>query len=113
MGVVERFADVGADLGDVAVAESVAVDQLPDGRSFNQLRDQIGAALLEVVFEEGDDSGVVEPGGGLGLALDPVARSGAGFDHLHGHVTLQAVVPGAVDGAETAGAEAFRDLEPL
>ena len=60
--------------------------------------------------EDGDDVGVVEAGGGLGLvqkALEAGASRahGAGVEHLEGDGAVEVDVDGLVDDAHAAGAE--------
>ena len=85
----------------------------PQGLALDQLGDQVGAAVLLAELVEGDDAGVVEAGGGLRLAHDPLPGLLARLDHLDRDVALEAGVPGPVDGAEAAAAELALDLEPV
>ncbi len=53
----------------------------------------LAAVLADLV--DGDDVGVLQIGGGLGLAEEPLhfvrAGQGAGADHLEGHVRFRLV----------------------
>ena len=76
VGVVERLAEVGADLADLAVAEGAVAVHLGQRRAVDQLGDEQGVAVLLAHLIEGHDPRVVEPRRGLGLAQNP-ARSPA------------------------------------
>ena len=71
VGVGERGAELGADLGDVAVAELAPGGELAQVRALDELADEVGAAVLLAELVEGDDARVVEAGGGVRLAQDP------------------------------------------
>ena len=113
VGVVERLAEVGADLADLAVGELAGVGEAGQGRALDQLGDEQRVAVLLPQLVEGDDAGVVEPGRGLGLAQDPPAGLAPLLDRLHRHRALEAAVPGLVDDAEAAAADAALDQEAV
>ena len=114
VGVVERLAEVGADLADLAVAELAVAAELVEGRAVDQLGDEQGAAVLLAHLVEGDDPGVVEARRGLRLAQHPAAAGrAAGVDRLDRDRALQAAVPGLVDRAEAAAADAALDQEAV
>ena len=114
VSVVERLAEVGADLADLAVAERAVAVELGEGRAVDQLGDEQGVAVLLAHLVEGDDAGVVEPRGGLRLAQHPAAaRGAAGFDRLDRDRALEAAVPGLIDRAEAAAADAALDQEAV
>ena len=71
--MVERLAEVGADLADLAVAELAVASELVEGGALDQLGDEQRVAVLLAHLVEGDDAGVVEPRRRLGLAQDPAA----------------------------------------
>ena len=71
MGVVERLAEIGADLADLAVAERAVAVELGERVAVDQLGDEQGVAVLLPHLVEGDDAGVVEPRRRLGLAQHP------------------------------------------
>ena len=77
VGMVERLAEVGADLADLAVAERTVAVELVEGLAVDQLGDEQGVAVLLTHLVEGDDARVVEPRGGLGLAQDATGAGGA------------------------------------
>jgi len=117
MGVIEGFADIGPDLGDLAIAEEPPVYQAPDRVTLDQLADQegppsLGSELVVSELEKRDDARMVEPRGRFCLAADPRTTAPVGFDDLDGHVPLEAPIPGPIDRAEASTAEAVFDLEP-
>ena len=114
VGVVERLAEVGADLADLAVAER-ARRGLSRARvvAVDQLGDQQRVAVLLADLVEGDDAGVVEARGGLRLAHDPPGLGAAGVDRLDRDRPLEAPVPGLVDNAEAAAADSALDQESI
>ena len=109
--VLERLADVGAELGDVAVAEVALAGELVEGRAGDQLADEQRAVAVDAHLIQGHDPGMVEAGGGLGLAHDAVRVPD--HDLLDGDVALQALVEGAVDRAHPARADALAHAEPV
>ena len=114
VGVVERLAEIGADLADLAVAERALAAEAGEGRALDQLGDQQRVAVLLAHLIEGDDAGVVEAGGGLGLAQHPAAGlAPCGFDRLDRDRALEPPVPGLVDDAEPAAADAALDQEAV
>ena len=67
-GVVGRLADgKGSDL-----------QTLPQRLAFEQLRDEVGRALVVPDVVDGEDVRVVEEAGGAGLVLEPVAAGRIG-----------------------------------
>ncbi len=74
-----------------------------------------GAELAGV--EDPNDVGMVEPGGGAGLAEEPADIPGAqhplGQRHLQGHFAAQQPVARPDHEPEPAGAEVLDDLEPV
>ena len=73
VGVVERLAEVGADLADLAVGEHVFAGQAGEGRALDQLGDEQRVAVLLPHLVEGHDAGVVEARRRLRLAQHPLA----------------------------------------
>ena len=82
--------------------------------AFHQLHDDEGQRVRAVrdlgfpCIVDGDDVGVVEPGGGLGFAQQAGAALSAqisGRQHLYRDVTVQQGVVGTIDHAHTAPAE--------
>ena len=113
VGVVERLAEVGADLADLAVGELTGGGEAGQGRALDQLGDEQGVAVLLSHLVEGDDAGMVEPRGGLGLAQDAAAGLPPLLDRLDRHRALEAAVPGLVDDAEAAATDAALDQEAV
>ena len=83
------------------------------GRALDQLGDEQRVAVLLPHLVEGDDAGMVEAGRGLGLAQDPAAGLAPLLDRLHRDRALEPAVPGLVDDAEAAAADAALDQEPV
>jgi hypothetical protein len=70
VGVGERVAQVGADLGHVAIREPALRGQLVDGGPLHELADEEGVTISLPELVQGDDSRMTEAGGRLGLAQD-------------------------------------------
>src|SRR4051794_33492055 len=111
MGVVERLAEVGADLAYLTVAEGPVAVEAVEGGAVDELGDEQGGAVLLAHLVEGHYPGVVQAGRGLRLAQDPaaVAGTGAGLDRLDRDRPLEPPVPCLVDRAEAAAADAALD----
>ena len=77
VGMVERLAEIGADLADLAVAEVAVAVEPGQGLAVDQLGDEQGVAVLLAHLVEGDDPGMVEARRGLRLAQHPVAAGRA------------------------------------
>ena len=82
MGVVERLAEIGADLADLAVAERAVAVELGQRVAVDQLGDEQGVAVLLAHLIEGDDPGMVEPRRRLRLAQHPAASRCAPPDSI-------------------------------
>ena len=104
-----------APISPISRSLSVAVAvELGQGRAVDQLGDEQRAAVLLAHLVEGDDPGVVEPRRRLGLAQHPAASLGRPrIDRLDRDRALEATVPGLVDGAEAAAADAALDQEAV
>ena len=104
-------AEVGRDLGDVAVVEPALGLEAGQRVAWDQLRDEhrMAGVLSELV--EGHDRRVVESGGRLGLAQDPVrVRIG---ELLQRHLALEPLVVGSIDGSHPAGADPLDHAETV
>ena len=113
VGVVERLAEVGADLADLAVAERPFAGQVGEGRALDQLGDEQRVAVLLAHLIERDDPRVVEPRRRLRLAQHPPAGLTARLDRLDRDGALEPPVPGLVDDAEAAAADAALDQKAV
>ena len=113
VGVVERLAEIGADLSDLAVAELAGAGKPRQRRALDQLGDQQGVAVLLAHLVERDDARMVEPGGGLRLAQHAATGLATLLDRLDRHRPLESAVPGLVDNAEAAAADAALDEEAV
>ena len=105
-----------APISPISRSLSVAVAaELVEGGAVDQLGDEQRAAVLLPHLVEGDDPGVVEP------APPPAPRAGRGrssspppgVDRLDRDRPLEAAVPGLVDRAEAAAADAALDQEAV
>ena len=106
--------DLGADLDGLAQGQRAAGNALAQRLAFEQLRDDVGGALVVTRVVDREDVGMVEQARGAGLLLEAaqpvgVGREGAGQD-LDRHVARQARVAGAVDLAHSARAQESGDL---
>ncbi len=91
-GDLRRSPRMQRTLGAHDLRQAAALDVLHD--------DEVGARLLAPVVD-GHHVGVVEVGGGLGLAAEPLHEGGVlgvlGEEHLDGHGSVQQQVAGQVD----------------
>ena len=106
--------DLGADLDGLAHGQGAARHALAQRLAFEQLRHDVGRALVVTRVVDRQDVGMVELARGAGLLLEAaepvgVGREGGGQD-LDRHVARQARVAGAVDLAHSARAQESRDL---
>src|SRR5689334_14714387 len=111
--MVESLAEVGADLADLAVAEGGVAIESRQARAVDELGGHQRVAVFLAELVKGDDAGMVEPRGGLGLAQDAVGVGRGGLDRLDRDGALQSPIPGLVDGAEAASADAALDQEAV
>ncbi len=109
VGVGERATDLGADLGDVAIADAARCGVLAEIRPGDEFADQVGDAVLAAELVEGDDPRVVEARSGVRLTQHAARR--VALDGLDGDVAAEPLVPGAVNGAVAATAEPLTDRE--
>ena len=110
VGMLERRTELGADFGELAVAELSGGGELAQVRPLDQLADQVGAPVVAAELVEGDDPGVVEAGRRVRLAHHPLGV--LTLDRLDGDPAAEALVPGAMDGAVAAAADPLADREP-
>ena len=85
----------------------------PQGLPFEQLRDDIGCALVGADIVDSEDVRVVQGAGGAGLLLEPtetVGISGLLGEDLDRDLTLEAGVASPVNLAHAARAEQPHDL---
>ena len=82
--------------------------------AFEELRHDVGPALVDPHVEHRQDVGMAEGGGGQGFLFEAQHAAGVARQfrrqHLEGDVPLQAQVVGAVDHAHPAGADHGDDL---
>ena len=113
VGVVQRLAEVGADLADLAVAERAEARLPGQGVAVDELGDEQRVAFLFPDLVEGHDPGVVEARRRLGLAHHPPLLGDAGVDRLDRDRALEAAVPCLIDDPEAAAADSALDEEAI
>jgi hypothetical protein len=111
MRVREGGRGIRSDLRHQPVVELAAAAQRPQGLALDQLRDEQGALAVAGELIERGDVPVRQPRHRLSLARDP-QRAVPAIDRLDRDRSLQALVPGAVDGAEATAPDALFDQEP-
>ena len=115
VGVVEglrRLDEDGAGLRDFEPA--LAEDVVGEVRPVDELHRQVVGIVDLVPLVQGDDVGVVEPGGVAGLAAEAFEGAGvveeAGGKHLESNDAAEADVHGLVDGAHAASGDVRQHL---
>ena len=113
---LEGAADAESRLDCGCRRERTFAEPLRKRFSFEELGDEIGAAVLLACIEHGDDVGVVEASHRLGLALEallqPRARALAGAQHLDRYVAAKPLIVRAVDLAHPSSAQRRDDAVP-
>ena len=96
------------------VVQAPGADDLLEVHALEELHRHVEAALLLAEVEDGDDVQVVQAGGGLGLAAEPLHEVVVGGEHaghrLDGDEPVEDGVPGLVDLAHGPLADAGDDL---
>ena len=110
VGVHQGRRGVRADPRDEPVGQLPAAAEGAEGVPLDQLGDEEGALAVAGELVEGRDVAMGQPGDRLRLSGHP-RRAVLAVDHLDGDRALQALVPGAVDGAEAAAADPLLDPE--
>ena len=103
---------------EVLELEGAADDDVFEGFAFDEFHDDVGALGVDAVVEDGDDVGVLEAGGGHGLAPGLLDEFAVILGDLHadafdGDGAIEVVVDGAVDVAKTAAADEFPDFKAV
>jgi hypothetical protein len=85
---------------------------------FDEFHDDVGAVLVDAVVKNGDDIGMLEAGGGHGLAPGLLDEPAVVLGDLHPDAldrdrAIEMVVPGPVNIAETAAANQFPNFEAV
>ena len=101
--------DLDGIVNGLASPQRARGQPIPERLSLEQLRHDVGSAVVPPSVVDGDDVGVVECAGGLGLVLEApqpldVLRD-VGAHHLERDLARQALVAGAVDLAHAALAQ--------
>ena len=89
------------------------VQHLVESQPRDELHDVVVQPVLFADAEDRDDVGVVQPGGRLRLALEPLLLPGIAEElprqHLEGHVSAERDLLGLVDDAHAAAADFAQD----
>ena len=87
-------------------------EQLTQRAALDQLHDQVGearAVITEALVVDRDEPGILEPGHGARLALEPRQELGVarvpGIHHLEGHRAVQPKIQAAVHRGHPAGGD--------
>ncbi len=100
-GVVDRDGHRRHQPGGASRVGDVVLQSLVEALPGDQLHAEIVLVLELADLEDRHDVGVVEPGDGLGLVLEPADLVGGGepggLDHLQSHRAVEAELPGLVD----------------
>ncbi len=91
-----------------------ALQLLGQAAAFDELHAEVVQSLVLADLVDWDNVGMVEMGGGLGLALEAlhvlVGGQLSGEDHLKGHGSVEADLAGLVDDAHAAAGNLFLQL---
>ena len=91
----------------------VAADPVGQGPAADPLHRQEGVAVMDPHLVDLHDVGVLDAGGQLRLAAEPLPlgfrREAAGQDHLQGHQPPEAAMPGLVDHPHPAPSDLAED----
>ncbi len=88
---------------------ALVLEDVAQGVALDVLHHQVGHPVVLALVQDSHDVRVREPGGGLGLAAQPVKElrvaGHVGVQHLQRHITLQPAVGGHVNGGHPAAGE--------
>ena len=115
MGVFQAFGGLADVIGDgVEIHRAVVVDDRLQIAPFDVLHHQVMDVAFVIDVVRADDIFVIQPGGGLGLALESgeIRRivHAALRQHLDRHTMVHAGMLGQIDAAHAAGAEQAQQL---
>jgi hypothetical protein len=101
---------------EVLVLKRSADQDVLERFTFDEFHDDIGTLGVDAVVENGDDVGMLEAGGGHGLAPGLLDEAAVVLGDLHphaldGHRTVEVMVPGPINVAEAAAADELSNLE--
>jgi hypothetical protein len=110
----EALGDLDRVVDRLARGKRAARQPRAQGLAFEQLRDDVGSAIVRPEIVDRGDVGVVQAAGGLRLLLEapqPVRVVGeGGRQDLDRDVALQALVARAIDLPHATGADDSHDL---
>ncbi len=114
VGVAQGLGQLDADLEHHLDAEALLGHQGVERAAVEQLHGDVGITVGHADVVDGDDVGVRERAGGLGLAQEAggvfAVRAQLGLEHLDRQVALDVRVIGAVDVGHGAFADTLADL---
>ena len=109
MGVLHRLGDLDNQGGRLARRERTLGDSLGQTLALDKAHAEVMLALVLANLEDGDNAGMVQVGGGLGLEVEALdlglARQVAREDHLEGDGPVEFDLPGFVDDAHAAAGD--------
>ncbi len=114
VGVGEAAGDLGGDAERLRPGKRTPAQPRLEGLAAQQLEDEPALPPRAAQVVDGDDVGVVEGGGRLGLgAQHPRVDAAPGPDHLHRHEPPELPIACLVDHAEAPPPQLAEDLEAL
>ncbi len=106
VSIVDRLGDRGQDLGRISARERAAGQPMRQALAVDEGHGEEVLPLMLPDLEDGDDPGMVEVGGRLGLGVEPPDRGLvgelAGADHLQGDLAVEADLIGLEHDAHAA-----------
>ncbi len=88
---------------------ALVLEDVAQGVALDVLHHQVGRPAVLALVQHAHDVRVRKPGGGLGLAAQPVEElwvaGEVGVQHLQGHIPLQPLVGGQVHGGHAAAGQ--------
>jgi len=114
VGGGEAAGDLEGPGHGLAQRRDPASQGLAKGLALEEFEDEVGVPVVGADFEDGDDVGVGELGGGSGLDLEAAQSMGrrcpVGGDELDGDLAGQTGIPDPVHLAHASRAEGRQDL---
>jgi len=114
VGIMHGLGDAADVSGGLARRQRTAADEAGQILAFDIIHREERLALDVADFVDGDDVGVPQAGGGLGLAMEAFNSLPAGEraqqEHLHGDDPVQADLAGAVNNPHPAVGDLFQQF---